>query len=140
MMSLTVKDVPWTIFDNLPVGPSRGVASAGFVASGFPNSPGTFSLPFTFFATYFGAPVTESAPSGCGDPSACQQLLFKGSGTGLFTLGPSQADPNQLGINKASFTFKTPEPSITSLLLLGFAGLTLMRRRQKSRVTLLAAV
>jgi hypothetical protein len=134
-MSLIVNGVPWTIFDGLPVGPQRGVAFAGLNASGFPNSPGTFSLPFSFSANYFGAPATESAPDGCDTPNACQQLLFKGSGAGLFTLGPSQVDSNQLGINKATFTFKAPEPSTTALLLIGLAGIAVLACRRASRMT-----
>jgi hypothetical protein len=130
-MSLTVNGVPWTIFDGFPVGPQRGIASATLTASGFPNSPGTFSLPFSFSAGYFGAPVTASAPNGCGDPGVCQQLTFQGSGTGLFTLGPSQVDPTKLGINKATFSFNAPEPSTMALLLLGLAGLAVLGHRRR---------
>ena len=134
-MSLTVGGVPWAI----PPGPDGGSAFV-FVESQ-PSSPitgpGPYSAPFVFGAAFFGEPIGEGNGN-CPMISGCPLWVLAGHGTMELNVVPyPSGSPDTFEPVSATFTFNAPEPSSTSLLLIGFAGLAVLSRRRMLRATAL---
>lgn len=131
-LSLTLHGVSWEV-------PSDGSGGAEVI---FGTSPVVFSGPGTFYGSF-----TFSGPfAGLSEGTSCFQVpcsvfQFQGGGTVTYDVVPFQNPmfPGALTISQATFTFKAPEPSTASLLLLGFAGLGILGLRRSSRATFLAS-
>lgn len=140
MFKLSVDGVPWTY----PFGTANdGQASASFQTNSsnlLVSGPGTYFSTFTFFGSLIGAPesvVSANPTLGC-EQIQCSSIFMMGGGTVMLDVVPDPLFPGSLEISKATLSFRVPEPSTTSLLLLGIAGLAVLGRR-RSRVKLLAA-
>lgn len=113
-------------------------------SSGPITGPGTYHGSFDFDASVTMAPlsaVLANPTLGCdtSPPLPCTLVDFSGSGTVTLDVVPAGFDGLlEIENEKAILTFRTPEPSTATLLLLGFAGLALLGRR-KSRVMSLPA-
>ena len=125
--ALTVNGVPWGI-------PAGGDASVLFFADlgvPFPAEASPFSVPFGFQGSFTGAPEPFAPGLGC-DVLNCQTLNFRGGG--IVTTFLVRAPGGQTVVDSQTFTFNAPEPSATSLLLIGFAGLAALRWRGRQAV------
>lgn len=134
-MGVTINGVPWT---DAPFDPMGGGAVAFFRwrATEPINGAGMYLGQFNFFASYSGAPLAEyiaNGPLQC--TNICQTLDFNGSGTATLDVTPFPNIPGVL-VTEATLTFKAPEPSTTSLLLIAIAGLAAMSCRRRCRATL----
>jgi PEP-CTERM motif len=130
--SLTVHGVPWSYPAEDLV--DAGAFSAFETTAVFGAHPGVYHSPFTFLSGYIGGPASLVSPDGC--LPTCMLLHFFGSGTVTWDLVPDPNFPGQFDIKQATFTFKAPEPSTASLLLialgaLGFQAWARMRREQR---------
>jgi hypothetical protein len=142
MFKFTVNGVPWTYPFNTGGGDGEALVlfqtnSNALVVSG----PGTYFSTFTFSGGLLGAPesvVSANPALGC-DQIQCTSFVINGGGTAMLDVVPSPASPGSLEVSKVILTFKAPEPSTTSLLLLGFAGLAVLGRRRRPRAALLPA-
>ena len=134
-MSLIVAGVPWGI----PPGPEGG--SAIVLVEAQPTAAitgqGTYSVPFVFDAAFFGAPAALIGGNGnCPMVTGCTLWELEGQGTMVLDVEPyPSGSPNTFEPVSATFTFNTPEPSTTSLLVIGFAGLAVLSRRHILRAT-----
>jgi hypothetical protein len=116
----------------VPLDTSQASALSAFSTTVvFGAHPGTYHSPFTFFGVF-----VECDPTTCtGEPST-GAVKYSGSGVVTWNLVPDPNFPGSFDISKATFTFKAPEPSTASLLLiafgvLGFSAWTRMRREQR---------
>ena len=140
-MSVTVGGVPWSNGPTDAFSSLCNLASASGRTNRPVTGPGIYSGTFDFFASFTGAPASEfSAHPGvaCGFPPSgitCTQLGFSGGGIGTFDMvgsGCGNPDgPFNCRVEGGIFTFQTPEPSTTSLLLVAFAGLAIAGGRRK---------
>jgi len=80
---------------------------------------------------FTGAPEPFAPGLGC-DVLNCQTLNFRGGG--IVTTFLVRAPGGQTVVDSQTFTFNAPEPSATSLLLIGFAGLAALRWRGRQAV------
>jgi len=121
--SMIVQGVPWA----LPTeGPNPGVAEVGFATGNFfITGPGTYSGTFTFNGDFLGVPlsVLSANPGADCQQLMCTALFFTGGGSVSLDVVPAPNLPGSFEVSEAAFTFETPEPSTTALLLLGFAAL-----------------
>jgi hypothetical protein len=109
--------------------------------SGPITGPGVYHGIFDFEGQVDVAPLSdyEAHPTwGCftaGGNLPCTFDFFQLSGT--VTLDVVRAQDGLLSIEEpANLTIGAPEPSTSPLLLVGFAGLVVLRRRRRSRATL----
>jgi hypothetical protein len=125
LVNLTIDGVAWTIGND-------GYIDAGVSQMVDITGPGTYAGDFTFLMHYNGWPTTIVDGS-C--PLDCRLLRFSGQGTYKLDVvygSAFGAPPGSLqGYDK--LTFNAPEPSTVSLLMVGFAGLTVLWRRRTSR-------
>jgi len=131
-VSLTVHGVPWSFPDNTE-GMGGGALAAFDSTVSFGAHPGTYHSTFNFFENFAGGPEVGDVCT----PTTCLGVHIVGSGTATWDLIPNPNITGAFDISQVTFTFKAPEPSTTSLLLLGVAGLAVLGRRRRSRVTLL---
>src|SRR5262249_23229134 len=103
--------------------------------------PGTYHGTFSFNGEVDMAPlsaVLANPKAGCFTNPVflpCSLEGFQGEGT--LTIDFVAGGNGQFDADQATLTFTTPEPSTTSLLLLGVAGLVVSAVCRRSRATLL---
>ena len=123
-VSPTADGIPWSIG-------VFGYAAAGLSQSTDIMGPGTYTGTFRFSFQYIGLPATPVTNGLCNGPGGppCRTLDFSGQGT--YVLDVSRSPQGLLqGVETA--TFRAPEPSTPSLLLLAFGGLGFQAwRRQR---------
>ena len=126
-------------YGSLPPGSPGSDSGAGITFSTpVPSAPGTYPATFALNAVLIGLPEAllnaENPPScyGAGGQPLCTLFEYQGTGRGVFSAVPSSMCPGTtcFYVGGATFTF-VPEPSTTSLLLLGFAGLAVMGRSRR---------
>jgi len=134
-MALTVGGVPWDIPLGAPSGFAHVMSTAGPISI---THAGTYSAQFVFNGIFDGLPAALIGPdpsmASCSPPTPCTDWQLQGHGTMVLDVLPNPQVPNTFYADRATFSF-APEPSTTSLLLLGFAGLAVMGRRRKSHAT-----
>jgi len=137
-MAFTLGGVPWTApgADTL-----EGPGGYGAALDVDPRSLTNITHPGIYrgFGSLEGFFVGVPASAGTCPPVGCTGWVFDTRGTVLVDVMET-GDGSSLFVDQATWTFKAPEPSTASLLLLGFAGLALLARRRRSRAMLLPAV
>jgi hypothetical protein len=123
--SMIVQGVPWAL-PIAPTSPDPGVAGVQFATGNFLiTGPGTYSGTFTFGGSFIGVPlsVLSANPGADCQQLMCTALFFTGGGSVSLDVIPAPNFPGSFEVSEAAFAFTTPEPSMTALLLLGFAAL-----------------
>jgi len=129
-VSLSVHGAPWA----LPPEPETGVAGVSFTVNTFVlEGPGTYSSTFDFSGEFIGVPLSVFSANPGEDCSKlmCTRLLFDGGGNVTLDAVPDPNFPGAVDISKVTFTFKAPEPSTASLLLIALAGLAVLWRHRR---------
>jgi hypothetical protein len=102
-----------------------------FEAPGPITHLGTYTALFSFESNLNGQP-SNSFTNICTDPSnPCTNWPVNGSGTGVIYVSDDPSVADYFDVTGGTFTFRAPEPSTASLLLLGFAGIAVLWRRRK---------
>jgi len=124
-MSFTLGGVPWTAPGaDTEAGPGNFVAAAD-VSTISITHPGIYHGLGSFEGHFVGVPASvETCPT-----EGCTGWAFFSRGTVLVDV--IDAGDAGLVVDRATWTFKAPEPSTASLLLIGFAGLALLACRRR---------
>ena len=132
-MGLTVNGVSYGYF---PQSQTSAGAEFTFESSGAITHPGTYPASFGFSSGLNGQPVVTG---NCYPSTPCTKWAVNGSGTGVIYVSDDPGVPGYFVVTGGSSTFRAPEPSTTSLLLVGVAGLVVLGRRRRFGATLLPA-